>query len=133
MVNNSPAGSGNRWERLLFRKGPVDILLGFTRGEPGSTGYQGPYVERVTAQLQEAGLLDEALSLTEEGQRVASALATALGSDEVDELSELRAAAKGDVSVVERGRVLRRLSAMERGADEEERRRIDEIRGLLVG
>lgn len=121
------------WTTLLLREGPVEILLS---DAPEELDYPEPYVERTLLQLRDTGLLDDELKATEEGQRVREALRELLGrggeeAEDRDKIDELRARAEEGVSVIERGRILRRLSGMERAADEEERSRIEEVRELL--
>lgn len=93
--------------------------------------YAEPYMERLRLQLREAGLLDEDLGLTDEGEKVFEALSGLVDEGPGDELSRLERMAAGDLSVVERGRILRELSAMERTASEEELVRIREVRDSL--
>lgn len=115
------------WTDLIFRGGVVEVLL--NHDDPGATGYPEPYVDRVTRQLEEAGLLEDG-DLTDDGETLHDALRELL-SGERDEIDRLRERAEEGVSVVERGRILRRLSALERTASDGERQRIAEVREVL--
>lgn len=115
------------WTDLLFRESAVEVFL--HHDDPGATGYPEPYLDRVTRQLEEAGLLEDG-DLTEEGETLHDALRELL-SGERDEIDRLRERAEDGVSVVERGRILRRLSALERTASDADRERIAEVRNLL--
>lgn len=120
------------WSKLLLRERPLRVLL--AADSPEDLDYPDPYVERVLLQLRETGLLDDDFAPTEEGEEVRDALSGLLDLEDGeggDELSEMRSRAEGDVSVLERGRMLRQLSAMERDATGEEKRRIEEVRDLL--
>lgn len=116
------------WVPLLFREDVLRVLLNID--DPGATGYPDPYVHRVTVQLQEAGLLDTDGELTERGRQVRNGV-TDMMSEERDELDDLRARAEEGVSVVERGKIIRKLSALERTADDEDRARIEDIKDVL--
>jgi len=120
------------WAPLLLREAPVEIFLNADRPEELES-YPEPYVERTLKQFRKTGLLDEDFGPTEEGKKVRNALTEVLelegGVD--DEIAEMRGKAEEGVSVVERGRILRKLAAMEREASEEEKERISEVRELL--
>lgn len=115
------------WTDLLFRRSAVEVLL--NHDDPGATGYPEPYVDRVTRQLEGTGLLDDG-SLTDEGEALRDALRELLRGDR-DEIDRLRERAEDGVSVVERGSILRRLSALDRAAGDADRERIAEVRDLL--